>query len=218
MKDNHRETTKRDKIMSDAQNSYSKTQNDYEEKQKDVSLLFLWVLVSCSYEGWHGVFYMFLISLFLSRFITFFLPFFHFFLYTIFPLCHLSPLSVPCNATDGLCERWGRSQRISIYLTPVCPSSSSHSLIYHTQVLFYCCLAAGFQPMACLSKPLSSLLWASVGNKPTYLHFLCTKFSVTVCKTLLNLKARILSDIVIQELYDQVQVIHKDSTVLSLLS
>lgn len=106
--------------------------------------------MSCSYEGWHGVFYMFIISLFLSQFITFFLPFFHFFLYTIFPLCHLSPLSVPCNATDGLCERWGRSQRISIYLTPVCPSSSSHSLIYHTQVLFYCCLAAGFQPMALL--------------------------------------------------------------------
>lgn len=67
--------------------------------------------------------------------LSFFLLLFHFFLCAISPLCHLSPLRIPCKATDGLCERWGRSQRISIYLTPACPSSSSHSLIYHTQVL-----------------------------------------------------------------------------------
>lgn len=75
-------------------------------------------------------------SFIVSFLVCFFLPLSFFFLYTLFPPCHLSPLSVPCNATDGLCERWWRSQRISIYLTPACPSSSSHSLIYHTQVLF----------------------------------------------------------------------------------
>lgn len=67
----------------------------------------------------------------------------------------VSPL-VPCNATDGLCERWGRSQRISIYLTPVCPSSSSHSLIYHTQVL----LIVVWQPAP--GPGLDSSLWAPV--------------------------------------------------------
>lgn len=71
---------------------------------------------------------------FLFWFLTFFVSFFHSFLCTLFPLPHLPPFCVPCNATDGLCERWGRSQRISIYLTRACPSSSSHSLIYHTQV------------------------------------------------------------------------------------
>lgn len=78
-------------------------------------------------------------SFFHCFFLSFFLSFClspSFFLPNNFPLCHLSPLSVSCNTTDGLGERWGRSQRISIYLTPACPSSSSHSLIYHTQVLF----------------------------------------------------------------------------------
>lgn len=54
----------------------------------------------------------------------------------------------------------------------------------------------------------------SVGNKPTYLHFLCTTFFVVVYKTPLNLKAHILSDIVIQELYDLVKVIHKEIFVI----
>lgn len=53
--------------------------------------------------------------------------------FSIFPLCHLSPLTVSCNISEGLCKRWGRSQRISSYLTLACPSSSSYSLIYHTQ-------------------------------------------------------------------------------------
>lgn len=74
----------------------------------------------------------------------------------IFPLCHLSPFSIPCNATDGLCERWGRSQRISIYLTLVCPSSSSRSLIYHTQVHFIVVWQPDLGPWLCLS--LSALL------------------------------------------------------------
>lgn len=50
--------------------------------------------------------------------------------------CAICLPSVSLVMPDGPCERWGRSQRISISLTPACPSSSSHSLIYHTQVLF----------------------------------------------------------------------------------
>lgn len=44
---------------------------------------------------------------FLFWFLTFFVSLFHFFLCALSPLCHLSPLLVPCNATDGLWERWG---------------------------------------------------------------------------------------------------------------
>lgn len=51
----------------------------------------------------------------------------------VVPRRHLSPFSVPCNAADGLCERCGRSQRISIYLTLTRPSSFPRSLMQHMQ-------------------------------------------------------------------------------------
>lgn len=89
---------------------------------------------------------------FLFWFLTFFMPVFHFFLCAISPLCHLSPLRLPCNATDGLCERWGRSQRISIYLTPACPLIFLSQLdLSHTSAS-YCCLAAGSRPRARLDS------------------------------------------------------------------
>lgn len=102
----------------------------------------------------------------------------------IFPLCHLSPLSVSCNTTDGICERWGRSQRISIYLTLVCPSSSSHSLIYHTQVLFIVVWHRALGPWLYTSLSAPLIITASLGNKPTYLHFLWTTFMLTLVKML----------------------------------
>lgn len=120
--------------------------------------------------------------LFFFWFPTFFVPLSHFFSGAISPLRHLSPLRVPCNATDGLCERWGRSQRISLYLTPACPSSSSHSLIYHTQVL----LIVVWQPapgpglVSSLSELLSSLPWASAGNKSA--SWICISSDSHHCK------------------------------------
>lgn len=54
----------------------------------------------------------------------------------------------------------------------------------------------------------------SVGNKPTYLHFLCTTSIVIVCKAPLNFKVRILSDDVIQELHGQVKVFHQEMFVI----
>lgn len=96
------------------------------------------------------------------------------------PLRHLSPppLLSPCNTTDTLCERWERSQRISIYLTPPCPSSSSRSLIYHTQVLlsvFFWQPALGPWLHSSLSAPLiMTVSLPLLGISQTYL--LCTTF------------------------------------------
>lgn len=92
---------------------------------------------------------------------------------------HLPPLSVPCNAADGLCERCGRSQRISIYLTQTRPSSFPHSLMQHMQesldphhrlfTKIYCgCLADRAPRLSPGAPVLSSLLQASVCNKPTF--------------------------------------------------
>lgn len=152
-----------------------------------------------------------------SFFLCFFLGFPSFFLYTIFPLCQLSPLSVPCNATDGLCERWGRSQRISIYLTPACPSSSSHSLIYHTQVLFIVVWQPALGPWLylSLSAPLIiTVCLTLLGISQRICIFSVLRLFVVVCETLLNLRACILSDIVIQQLNDQVKVIHEETVVI----
>lgn len=78
----------------------------------------------------------------------------------------------------------------------------------HTSA-FYCRLTAGSWPMALLVSLCPSHYYCEppyVGNKPTYLHILFTFFLLLSVKPPLNLKALIL---VIQELYDQVWVIHK---------
>lgn len=161
-------------------------------------------LASCSYEGWSTVFYMLL-------FLSFSLSFCPFIAFSI--LSSLCAICVPSvypvmpqmalvkDAEDhrGFLSKW---PQCALHL-PLTAWSITHKCFL---LLFGSRLSA--HGPACLSKPLSSLLWASVGNKPTYLHFLWTMFSVTVSKTPLNLKACILLDIVIQGPCYQVQVIH----------
>lgn len=100
-------------------------------------------------------------------------------LYALVLRHHLSPLGVPCNAADGLCERCGRSQRISISLTQTRPSSFPHSLMQHMQesldphhhlfIKIYCWCLADRAPCLSAGAPvLSSLLQASFCNKPTF--------------------------------------------------
>lgn len=137
------------------------------------------------------------IFLYLSPFSVYLLTF-------LFAICLLS---VSLLTPDGPCERWRRSQRISISLTPACPSSSSHSLIYHTQVLFIVIWQLALGPW--LDFSLSTLLIIAVccsdGYKPAYFHFLCTVLPLFgVCMTTLQLKARILLEIVVQLLSDQI--------------
>lgn len=97
--------------------------------------------------------------------------------YTFVLRHHLSPLSVPCNAADGLCERCGRSQRISICVTQRRPSfpltawcstckSPRHSSPSFS-IKIYCWCVAG--PGLCPGAPvLPSWLQASVYNKPGF--------------------------------------------------
>lgn len=159
---------------------------------------------SCSYEGPSTVFCMLL-------FLSFSLSFCPFIAFSI--LSSLCAICVPSvypvmpqmalvkDAEDhrGFLSKW---PQCALHL-PLTAWSITHKCFL---LLFGSRLSA--HGPTCLSKPLSSLLWASVGNKPTYLHFLWSMFSVTVSKTPLNLKACILLDIVIQGLCDQVQVIH----------
>lgn len=129
------------------------------------------------------------------------------FVYLLTFLFAICLLSVSLPTPDGPCERWRRSQRISISLTPACPSSSSHSLIYHTQVLFIVIWQLALGPWLdfSLSTPLIIAVCCSDGYKPAYFHFLCTVLPLFgVCMTTLQLKARILLEIVVQLLSDQI--------------
>lgn len=129
------------------------------------------------------------------------------FVYLLTFLFAICLLSVSLLMPDGPCERWRRSQRISISLTPACPSSSSHSLIYHTQVLFIVIWQLALGPWLdfSLSTPLIIAVCCSDGYKPAYFHFLCTVLPLFgVCMTTLQLKARILLEIVVQLLSDQI--------------
>lgn len=78
------------------------TQTEYEMKKKKNGLGSL----TCLSPGTHPLIIYVSSFTFLFLFL-FFVALFHFFLCVLSPLCHLSPLLVPCNATDGLCERWG---------------------------------------------------------------------------------------------------------------
>lgn len=130
--------------------------------------------------------------------------------FSVYLLTFLSAICLPSVSLvtpDGPCERWRRSQRISISLTPACPSSSSHSLIYHTQVLFIVIWQLALGPWLdfSLSTPLIIALCGSDGYKPAYFHFLCTVLPLLgVCMTTLQLKARIPLEIVVQLLSDQI--------------
>lgn len=114
--------------------------------------------------------------------IPFFVPFLRSPLSFLF-VCSLS--SVP-SVSPPCPHRWplwkmGRSQRISIYLTPACPSSSPHSLIYHTQVLLIVVWqpAPGARPRArlILSELLSSLPLLRISLHP---GFACLQFCIAV--------------------------------------
>lgn len=93
---------------------------------------------------------------------------FHFFLCAISLLRHLSPLRVPCNATDGLCERWEDHRGfLSIW-----PQRALHLPLTAWSITHKCFLllfGSRFpaQGSARLSELLSSLPWASAGNKST---------------------------------------------------
>lgn len=115
----------------------------YVQRQPVVSIQFLLLMFFC---------FILFLSLFWSLSLS---PF-----YLLSPLCAVCLPSVSLATPDGPCERWRRSQRISVYLTLECPSSSSHSLIYHTQVLFIVVWQLALGPWLYFSLPAPLIIAA----------------------------------------------------------
>lgn len=156
-----------------------------------------------------------------SSFHCFFLGLFVCFCFPFYILSSLRAICLPSVSAVTLqtvfVKYGGRSQRISIYLTPACPSSSSHSLIYHTQVLFIVVWQPALGPWLYLSPSAPLIITVSLSLLGISQH-ICISSSVmsfvVACKATLNLTARILSDNVMKELYDQVKGMQKERSVI----